>query len=75
MTFADRVQLVGYPSMTPRDCARIHRHIGCQEEFRNKGVRKRWIQAWVSCSGGAGRLPVVRTPWVALSVASSVDPT
>ena len=32
----DVLQLVCYPSMASRDCARIDWHIGCREEFRFK---------------------------------------
>ena len=59
--------VVGFPSMASRCCASVHWHIGgCQEELRSR-----------ACEGGRCRPGslAVRTPWVALSVVSSVDPT
>ena len=42
--------------------------------IQTQGMRRRPMQTWVSCSG-VGQLPAIHTPWVAISVVSSVAPT
>ena len=63
--------LVGYPSMASRDCARSCWYKGCQEEFSLR-ARDGGRCRPGSLALGVGQLSVIHTPWVAISVVSSV---
>ena len=52
LSVRDVFWLVGYPSMASRYCARIHWQMGWAGGIQARSMRRRPMQAWVSCSRG-----------------------